>query len=179
MSRIGKIPINLPKDVKVFVEKGTVRLEGAKGKLSLQIPQGITVENKDNKIFLGRTRNDKQSRADHGTTRARLWNMLVGVTKGHAKELEVQGLGFRVQVQGKNLVANLGLSHPIEFPIPEGVKISAPKPTEIKVEGIDKILVGQVASDIRDLKRAEPYKGKGIKYVGEVIRRKQGKAVTK
>lgn len=179
MSRIGKIPISLPKEAKVFIENGEVRFEGAKGKLSFRIPQGITVENKDNKLLIGRTRNNKQARADHGTVRARLWNMLVGVTKGHAKDLEIQGLGFRVQVQGKNLIATLGLSHPIEFPIPEGVKISAPKPTEIKVEGIDKVLVGQVAADIRDLKRSEPYKGKGIKYAGEVIRRKQGKAVSK
>jgi len=179
MSLIGKIPIEIPQGAKVTIEKGCVRAEGAKGKISLNVPQGILIEQKENKIFVKRAADDKQSRANHGTIRARVWNMLDGVTKGHKKELEVQGLGFRVQMQGQKMLGNFGLSHQVEFPVPEGVKISTPKPTEIVVEGVDKVLVGQVAADIRALKPSEPYKGKGIKYVGEVIRRKQGKAVSK
>ena len=179
MSRIGKIPVSVPKNVKAAVENATVNLEGPKGKLSLDVPEGIKVEQKESELIVTRKSNTKPLRAKHGTVRALLWNMVVGVTEGHKKELEVEGLGFRVQVQGQKLTGNLGLSHPVEYTAPDGVKLSVAKSTAVTVEGIDRVLVGRVAADIRDLKPAEPYKGKGIKYAGEVIRRKQGKAVTK
>ena len=179
MSRIGKIPVIVSKDAKVIVDKGTVRVEGPKGKLSLNLPLGIVVEQKDGKILVSRGSDTKQNRANQGTIRALLVNMVDGVTKGHKKELEIQGVGFRAAVQGTKLTLNLGFSHPIEFTIPAGVKVLAPKPTEIVVEGIDSALVGYVAANIRGFKIPEPYKGKGIRYVGELVRRKQGKSVTK
>ena len=179
MSRIGKIPISVPKEVKVNLEKMTVGIEGPKGKLSLSLPQAIGVEQKNGQIWVQRLSDTKQSRADHGTTRALLVNIMEGVTKGHKKELEIQGVGFRAQVQGQKLVITLGFSHPVEFAIPSGVKVTLPKPTEIVVEGLSKALVGEVAANIRGLKPPEPYKGKGIRYVKEAVRRKQGKSVTK
>lgn len=179
MSRIGKIPVALPKDVKVFIDEGSVRVEGAKGKLSLSLPFGISVKQNDNKLLVARRGDSKQAKANHGTTRAHLVNMAEGVTKGHKKELQISGVGFRAQSQGSKLVLNVGLSHPIEYEIPKEIKISTPQPTSVVVEGTDKALVGRVAAEIRDFKRPEPYKGKGIMYVGEVIRRKQGKSVTK
>jgi len=167
------------KDAKIFIEKDSVRVEGPKGKLSINLPQGIHVEQKDDRLLVTRTGNIKQSRADHGTVWALLTNMMEGVTKGHKKELQITGVGFKVQVSGNKLILNIGFSHPIEYEIPKDVKVVAPVPTQIAVEGTDKALVGRVAAEIRDFKRPEPYKGKGIMYVGEVIRRKQGKSVTK
>ena len=179
MSRIGKVPVAVPKDVKVAIEHSVVTLEGKKGKLTLDIPNGISLENKDDKIIVNRLSDVKQNRADHGTVRANLQNMIVGVTVGHKKDLEIQGVGFRAQLQGKKIVFNLGLSHPVEFEQPEGIVLTVPTLTSIGVEGIDKAFVGQVAAKIRDIKPPEPYKGKGIRYVGEKVRRKQGKSVTK
>ena len=179
MSRIGKIPLSLPKEVKVNITPTTVNMEGAKGKLSFLTPYGIKVEQNDKGLCVSRVNDTKQVKADHGTVRALLKNMIVGVSKGHTKDLEVQGLGFRVQAAGQKLTLNLGFSHPVEFMVPNAVKIATPKPTEIKLESADKILVGQVAAKIRDIKPPEPYKGKGIRYVGEVVKRKQGKSVTK
>lgn len=179
MSRIGKIPVIVPKDAKVAIDKGAVRVEGPKGKLSLNLPLGIAVEQKDAKVLVTRNSDTKQNRANQGTIRALIVNMMNGVTKGHKKELEIQGVGFRAAVQGTKLILNLGFSHQIEYIIPAGVKVLAPKPTEIVVEGIDNALVGYVAASIRGFKVPEPYKGKGIRYVGEVVRRKQGKSVTK
>lgn len=167
------------KEAKIAIDKGTVRIEGPKGKLSLNLPMGISAEQKDGKIFVSRGSDTKQNRANHGTIRALIVNMINGVTKGHKKELEIQGVGFRAAVQGTKLVLNLGFSHPIEFVIPAGVKVLAPKPTEIVIEGIDNALVGYVAASIRGFKVPEPYKGKGIRYIGELVRRKQGKSVTK
>ena len=179
MSRIGKIPIPVLRDVKVLSEKTTVSMEGPKGKLALNLPLGIGVEYKDGQILVRRSGETKQIRANHGTVRALLVNMLMGVTKGHREALEIQGVGFRAQVQGQKLLMYLGFSHPAEFTIPAGVKITASKPTEIVVEGLSNALVGEVAANIRNLKPPEPYKGKGIRYVGELVRRKQGKSVTK
>lgn len=161
------------------IENGTVRVEGPKGKLSLNLPLGIAVEQKDGKILVSRSSDTKQNRANQGTIRALMVNMVTGVTKGHKKELEIQGVGFRAAVQGTKLTLNLGFSHPVEFTIPTGAKVLTPKPTEIVVEGIDCALVGYVAANIRAFKPPEPYKGKGIRYVGELVRRKQGKSVTK
>ena len=179
MSRIGKIPVAIPQGVKVALEDRTVRVEGPKGKLTLPLPFGIAVEQKESKVFINRARDSKQDRANHGTIRAHLAQMMIGVTQGHKKNLEIQGIGFRAQMQGQTLLCNLGFSHPIEFPIPVGVKVATPTQTEINIEGTDRALVGQVAANIRKLKPCEPYKGKGIRYAGEVVRRKQGKQVTK
>lgn len=181
MSRIGKIPVNVPDGVKARIEERRVHLEGSHGKLFLDIPDGIKVEYKESGLFVNRPDGSgaetKQNRANHGTTRALLNNMIEGVTKGHKKELEIHGIGFRAQMQENKLILNLGLSHPVEYEVTKGVKVSVVKATSITVVGADKALVGQVAAQIRDFKRPEPYKGKGIRYVGEVVRRKQGKSV--
>ncbi len=179
MSRIGKIPIEVPKDVKVGVDVGNINVQGKNGNLDLKIPHGIKVDQADSKLIVTRESNAKQNRANHGTIRARLAKMFAGVTAGHKKDLEIQGIGFRAQLQGKKIVFNLGFSHPVEFDVPEFVKVTIPTQTSIIVEGADNVLVGQVAAKIRALKPVEPYKGKGIRYVGEVVRRKQGKSVTK
>lgn len=179
MSRIARVPLQIPKEVKVAVEGSVIKVEGPKGKLELNIPLGIKLEQKDNAITFKRLNDTKQSRANHGTMRALIANMVEGVTKGHKKELEIQGVGFRVQPKGKDLVFNLGLSHQVDFKVPAGVKISAPSQTSVIVEGPDKSFVGYVAAQIRGLKRPEPYKGKGIRYSGETVRRKQGKSVAK
>jgi large subunit ribosomal protein L6 len=179
MSRIGKIPLVLPKEAKLTVSPTSVQVEGPKGKLSVSLPYGIKVEQKDGNVLITRVSDAKQTRADHGTLRALLKNMIVGVTKGHAKDLEIQGLGFRGQATGQKLSMILGFSHPVEFMVPKEVKIATPKPTEIKLESADNILLGLVAAKIRAIKPPEPYKGKGIRYVGEVVKRKQGKSVTK
>jgi large subunit ribosomal protein L6 len=179
MSRIGKIPLALPKEVKVAITPTTVNIEGPKGKLSLPLPVGITVEQKDANLLVGRVNDTKQNKANHGTIRALLKNMILGVTKGHTKDLEIQGIGFRAQVTGQKLSLSLGFSHPVEFMVPAGIKIASPKPTEIKLEGADNILLGATAAKIRGIKPPEPYKGKGIRYVGEIVKRKQGKSTTK
>ncbi len=179
MSRKGKIPIVLGKEAKIFVEKTSVRIEGPKGKLSVDLPAGISVEQKDGQLLVVRKGDLRQVRANHGTIRSLLVNMIDGVTKGHRKDLQITGVGFRAQATGSKLVLNIGFSHPIEYAIPAEVKVATPAPTQISIEGVDKSLVGRVAAEIRDFKRPEPYKGKGIMYVGEVIRRKQGKSVTK
>ncbi|MDE2027504.1 MAG: 50S ribosomal protein L6 [Candidatus Omnitrophica bacterium] len=179
MSRIAKTPVELPKNVKVSFDKSAVNVEGPKGKLSMRLPGQVALENKDNKIFVNRVNDSKQARANHGTTKRLIENMCVGVSTGHKKDLEIQGVGFRAAVQGNKLVLNVGFSHPVEYEFPKDVKVTAAKPTEISVEGVDKALVGLVAAKIRGFKPPEPYKGKGIRYAGEVVKRKQGKQVTK
>ena len=179
MSRIAKTPIELPKNVKVSFDKVAVNVEGPKGKLSMPLPADVVLENKDNKIMVNRLSDTKQARSNHGTTKRLIENMCAGVSNGHKRDLEVQGVGFRVAVTGNKLVMNIGFSHPIEYEFPKDVKVTAAKPTEISVEGVDKALVGLVAAKIRGFKPPEPYKGKGIRYVGEIVRRKQGKQVTK
>lgn len=174
MSRKGKAPIVLGKEAKIFVDKSAVRVEGPKGKLAVDLPAGIHVEQKDDRLLVTREGDLRQVRANHGTIRSLLANMISGVTKGHKKELKISGVGFRAQVTGNKLVLNIGFSHPIEYLIPTDVKVVTPQPTQITIEGVDKSLVGRVAAEIRDFKRPEPYKGKGIMYVDEVIRRKQG-----
>lgn len=179
MSRIAKKPIVVPKNIKIAINNGVVLVEGPKGKLSLSIPERITLEQKDGRIFVHRCSNAKQDRSNHGTIRARLAKMILGVTQCHQKKLEVQGIGFRAQVQGQKLILNLGFSHPVEFEIPQEVKIKANTPTELELESVDSVLLGNVAAEIRRVKPPEPYKGKGIRYSGEVVKRKQGKSVTK
>ncbi len=179
MSRIGKKAIELPKDVKVNIQAGNIQVEGPKGKLNMPVPAAIVVKQENSHILVTRTRDLKQDRANHGTTRAKIATMIEGVTKGHKKVLEIQGVGLRAAAQGNKIIFNLGFSHPVEFEVPKDVKVTVPTQVSVVVEGMDKHLVGQVASTIKMLKRVEPYKGKGIRYAGQFVRRKQGKSVTK
>ena len=179
MSRIAKTPIVLPKNIKVAFDKVKINCEGPKGKLSMNIPAEIALEQKGDQLFVNRLSDTKQARSNHGTTKRLIVNMCEGVINGHRRSLEIQGVGFRAAVQGNKLLLNLGYSHPIEYEVPKDVKVASAKPTEISIEGVDKALVGLVAAQIRDFKPPEPYKGKGVRYVGEVVKRKQGKQVTK
>ncbi len=179
MSRKGKIPVGVPKEVKVNVESSKVSLEGPKGKLHISLPRGIKVEFKDAQLIINRASDLKQDRANHGTIRARLATMIEGVTNGHKRNLEIQGVGLRAQMNGNKVTFNLGFSHPIEYEAPSEVKVALPTQTQITVEGPDAQLVGMVAAKIRNFKPVEPYKGKGIRFVGEIVKRKQGKSVTK
>jgi large subunit ribosomal protein L6 len=176
MSRIGKKAIDIPKDVKIEVKDGAVYVEGPKGKASQVLSERITIEAKDSRLFLKRGRDTKTDRAFHGLYRALIANMIKGVTEGYVKELEILGVGFKAQAEGSNLKMQLGFSHPVNFPVPEGIRIETPKNTQIVVRGIDKQKVGKVASEIRRIFPPEPYKGKGIRYAGEYVKKKIGKA---
>lgn len=167
----------LPSGVKAQVEGKRIVLEGPKGRLEMTVHPRIEVMLEQGQIVVKRATNVPSDRALHGTSRSLIQNMVRGVTEGYSKELEIEGVGFRAQMKGKNLSMTLGFSHPIEFPIPDGIKLEIPKPEKVIVRGIDKYLVGQVAAEIRKFYEPEPYKGKGIHYVGELIRRKQGKTV--
>ncbi len=177
MSRIGKKPIVVPANAKVQIQGQKVSVEGPKGKLEFTAHPRVKVKLEANQILVDRATNQPSDRALHGLTRSLINNMVKGVFDGYSKDLEIEGVGFRAQLKGKMLSLALGFSHPIEYVIPEGIKIEVPKPERITVRGIDKHLVGQVAADIRKFYEPEPYKGKGIHYAGEVIRRKQGKTV--
>ena len=179
MSRIGKIPIAVDKSLKVNIDKHIVTIESSKGKLEYELPWGIEAEFKDNQIVVKRQGDSKNLRALHGLARALINNMVEGLTKGFKKELEIVGVGYKAQLKGKKLVLNIGFSHPVEIDIPEKVKVSLPAATRIVIEGADKAFVGQFAAEIRRIYPPEPYKGKGIRYVGEVVRRKLGKAMAK
>lgn len=174
MSRIGKKPIDLPTQVKAAVSGRTVKVEGPKGKLSLDLPAAVEAAVEGKSLAVRAT---SEARALHGLIRSLIQNMVVGVTQGFRKQLEIEGVGFKAAVQGKNLNLNLGFSHPILFPIPEGIKISVEENTRITVDGCDKQQVGEVAASIRRFYPPEPYKGKGVRYAGEKIRRKEGKTV--
>jgi large subunit ribosomal protein L6 len=178
MSRIGNKPIDIPDKVKVNVTgDGQVNVEGPKGKLQWTLPRQIKARTENNRVSLQRSSDVRSAKALHGLSRSLIANMVAGVSAGYAKELEIQGVGFRAAVQGKNLNLSLGFSHPILFPIPDGIKITVAENTKVRIEGVDKRLVGQVAADIRGFYPPEPYKGKGIRYAGEQIRRKEGKTV--
>jgi large subunit ribosomal protein L6 len=178
MSRIGKKPIELPAKVKLNISAdGAVTAEGPKGKLQWNLPREIRGAVKDNKVVFERSSDDRKVRALHGLARALVHNMVIGVNQGFSRDLEIHGVGFKAAVQGKTLKLNLGFSHDILFPIPEGVKITVADNTKLKIEGIDRQLVGQVASDIRSYYPPEPYKAKGVRYAGEQIIRKEGKTV--
>ena len=179
MSRTGKQPITLPKGVKAAVSGNTVNIEGPKGKLNVTLPSGIKVEVQEDKVVVSRLNDEKQNKSMHGTARALINNMVVGVSEGFKKELEIVGVGYKAQMKGKDLALNVGFSHPVEFKIPEGLKVSVPKPNRIEIEGIDKQLLGQFAADVRGVNPPEPYKGKGIRYAGEEVRKKLGKALAK
>ncbi len=177
MSRIGRKPLEIPKDVKIAVSGGVVTVEGPKGNLTYAAPPRFQVEVKEGKCFVSRPSDTKAHKAIHGLIRSLINNMIIGVTKGYVRELEISGVGFKAQAQGKVLSLTLSYTHPIEYAIPEGITIETPKPISIVVKGIDKGKVGQVAAEIRAYYKPEPYKGKGIKYAGEYVRRKAGKAV--
>ena len=174
MSRIGKNPIAIPQGVDVKIEDHTVTVKGPKGTLTNTFLKDVNIEVKDGKVVVTLV-NEKAGKI-HGLTRTLISNMIIGVTEGFEKALEINGIGYRAQKQGKKLVLTLGYSHPVEVEEPEGITIDVPAQNSIIVKGIDKQLVGQVAANIREYKLPEPYKGKGIKYVGEHIRRKEGKA---
>lgn len=178
MSRIGKKPIALPEKVKVNITPvGEVKVEGPKGKLEWSLPAPIKARIEGSELRVECDSTSRQDRALFGLSRALINNMVLGVSAGFVKDLEISGVGFKAAVSGSILNLNLGFSHPINFPIPEGIKITVAENTKVRVEGIDKHLVGQVASDIRSYYPPEPYKGKGVKYAGEQIRRKEGKTV--
>ena len=179
MSRIGKKPLEIPKGVKVVYELGRCLVEVAKNKLELNIPQGINVEVNGESLTVKRADDSKTMKSLHGTIRILLRNMIEGVTKGYRKELDVLGVGYKAQVKGKNLLLNLGFSHPVEMEVPEGLKVSCTGTNMIVVEGIDKQKVGEFAARVRRVFPPEPYKGKGIRYRGEEVRKKLGKALAK
>ncbi len=174
MSRIGKKPINI-KDVQVTVKDREITVKGKLGELKFNVHPNITVEVQGEELIVKRPNDQKENRALHGMTRAILQNMVTGVTEGYTKSLEIVGVGYRAELKGKNLLLTVGYSHPIYFIPPEEVTIEVPAPTQIKVSGIDKELVGLVAAKIRSFRKPEPYKGKGIRYSDEVIIRKAGK----
>lgn len=176
MSRIGKQPIPLPAGVEVKIEGSLVRVKGAKGELSRQLPEPIQVAVEDGRIVVRRASDDPKHKALHGLSRTLVANMVDGVTKGYEKSLELRGVGYRAQMQGNKLQLVVGLSHPVEIAPPPGIQVEVPKATQIIVRGIDKELVGEFAAQIRRVRPAEPYSGKGIRYEGERVRRKAGKA---
>ena len=177
MSRVGSSPIPLPSGVEVSISGAHVEVTGPKGSLELDVRSGISVRQEENELLVDRADDEAHTKAMHGLTRSLLNNMVVGVSEGFRKELEIVGVGYRANAMGKDkLELQLGFSHPIEVQAPPGIEFDVPQPTSVAVIGIDKQVVGQVAADIRALKKPEPYKGKGIRYAGEHIMRKAGKA---
>lgn len=179
MSRKGKVPIKIPDKVKVKLENGCIFVDGPKGKLDYKILDVVDVNVDAESIQVTRRDNEAFSRSVHGLTRALIANMVTGVSEGFKRNLEINGVGYRADTKGRTLVMSLGFSHPVEYAIPEGIDITVEKQTAISVSGCDKELVGQVAANIRGFKPPEPFKGKGIKYAEEVIRRKAGKTAGK
>ncbi|MBQ2815699.1 MAG: 50S ribosomal protein L6 [Clostridia bacterium] len=176
MSRIGKNPITIPAGVDVKLDGNVITVKGAKGTLTQKIRQEITVKIEGNEIVVARINDEKTARSLHGLTRTLIANMVEGVSNGFTKTLEVNGIGYRAQKQGSNLVMNLGFSHQVIMPEIEGISIDVPNPNLVVVSGPDKQVVGQFAAEIREKRPPEPYKGKGIRYQGEYVRRKEGKA---
>jgi len=176
MSRIGKLPIAVPAGVTVMVDGSTVKVKGPRGELSHTLPAGIRMEREGDTINIKRESDETNHKSLHGLSRSLIANMVEGVTKGYTKQLEITGVGYKAEVKPYGLQLALGFSHIIEYKAPAGIKLTAPQPTQVVIDGSDKMLVGQVAAEIRSLRPPEPYKGKGIRYAGEVIRRKAGKA---
>lgn len=179
MSRIGRKPISLPPGVEIKIENNIITVKGPKGVLSQAIPEDITIEREENELLVKRPSDAKRHRAMHGLTRALVANMVTGVTSGFEKKLEMVGVGYRAQMQGSKLVINIGFSNPVEVDPPQGIEFEVPAVTKITVKGIDKQLVGNTAADIRAIRKPEPYKGKGLRYENEVVRRKAGKTGAK
>ena len=178
MSRIGTSPITVPSGVTINVDEATnvVTVKGPKGELTQPIARELTVKQEEGKLVVERPNNLRRARSQHGLARTLINNMVEGVTKGYSKTLEIAGVGYKAEPRPYGLQFALGFSHPIEYRAPQGIKLTAPNPTTVQIEGADKEIVGQVAAEIRSLRPPEPYKGKGIKYQGETIRRKAGKA---
>ena len=176
MSRVGKLPVAIPAGVTVSIADGVVTVKGSKGTLSQALRDEVVVEVKDNEVVVTRKNDEKASRSFHGLYRQLIANMIKGVSEGYSKVLLINGVGYRAEVKGSILTLNLGYSTPIEYMIPEGISIAADGPAKLTVSGINKARVGQVAAEIRSLRGPEPYKGKGIKYETETIRRKVGKS---
>lgn len=179
MSRIGKLPLQIPDKVQVTLENQIMTVKGPKGELQRELHENVNVEIKDGTITVSKKSDDKFGQSLWGLTRALIANMVEGVTNGFSKKLEIVGVGFKAEMRGKSLVLNLGYSHPIVLKVPDEIKLEAPTPNEVIVSGINKELVGLVASKIRSFRKPEPYKGKGVKYTGEYIRRKAGKTAGK
>jgi large subunit ribosomal protein L6 len=177
MSRIGKQPIAIPPKVKVEVKGQQVSVEGPKGKLNIELPRRTSLKVENGRAVLSRQGDDAQAKALHGLSRALVNNMVRGVSEGFVKKLEIQGVGFKAAVQGKNVNLNLGYSHPITYPIPDQIKVTVEENTKLTIEGPDRQVVGQVAAEIRGFYPPEPYKGKGVRYAGEHVQRKEGKTV--
>ncbi|MFC1467088.1 50S ribosomal protein L6 [Verrucomicrobiota bacterium] len=177
MSRIGKMPVAVPAGVTVAVEGKSVSVKGSKGELTFDLKGGIEVVVEESQVVVSRADDTKASKSMHGTTRSIISNMIEGVANGYQKELEIQGVGYKALLKGKSIILSLGFSHEIDYVIPEGILVECPTQTDVKISGIDKQLVGQVAARIRSFSPAEPYKGKGVRYKGEQVRRKEGKAV--
>ena len=177
MSRIGKQPVPIPAKVKVEVKGQKIHVEGPKGKLNFDIPARTTAKVDGTNVLVTRDGEDAQARALHGLTRSIINNMLLGVSAGFVKKLEIQGVGFKAAVQGKNVNLSLGYSHPINYPIPDQIKVTVEENTKVTIEGPDKQVVGQVAAELRSYYPPEPYKGKGVRYSDEKVIRKEGKTV--
>jgi large subunit ribosomal protein L6 len=177
MSRIGKQPILIPTGVTVEVSGTTITIKGSKGELVYTAPDCIALKVEENSIIVSRTDKSRHSAAMFGTVRSIASNMVVGVSEGYKKELQIQGVGYKAVMKGADIVLSLGYSHEIVYNIPEGIKVDVQGGTTVSIDGIDKQMVGQVAARIRDYSPAEPYKGKGVRYTGEQVRRKEGKAV--
>lgn len=175
MSRIGLQPIEIPEGVDLKIDGNVVTVKGKNGEISREISPLVNLEIEDNVLNVVRQNDEKESRMIHGTTRSLISNMVIGVTEGFSKKLEIVGVGYRAQLQGKKLILSLGLSHPVEFETPEGLEVEVPTNTEIIVKGADKEEVGALAANIRAVRSPEPYKGKGVRYAGEYILRKEGK----
>jgi len=177
MSRIGKAPITVPSGVEVEIQGRQVAVKGPKGELDIEVPVDITVRQDGEEILVERSDDERRNRALHGLTRSLVNNMVLGVSEGFSKELEIVGVGYRAAAKGSNaLELQLGFSHPVNVEAPDGITFDVPEPTRIIVSGIDKQVVGQVAADIRSYRKPEPYKGKGVRYLGEHVARKAGKA---
>jgi large subunit ribosomal protein L6 len=176
MSRVGKKPIVLPSGVKVSISDTQLEVQGPKGKLNTPVPRGISFSLEKGELLCQRESDARQHRAFHGLARALANNAVKGVTEGFSRDLDIVGVGYRAQVEGSKIVFALGFSHPVEFAIPEGIKVAIEKQTHVTVSGIDRQKVGQVAAEIRRLRKPDPYKQKGIRYVGEVLKKKAGKA---
>lgn len=176
MSRVGRKPIPIPKEVKVSIGPLGLEIQGPKGKLETPVPPGISFSQEGSQLKCARSNDERQQRAFHGLARALAQNAVKGVTEGFSKELDIVGVGYKAQLEGNKVVFALGYSHPVEFPIPEGIKIAVEKQTRLTISGIDRQRVGQVAAEIRSLRKPDPYKQKGIRYVGEVLKKKAGKA---
>ena len=175
MSRIGKMPITIPDGVKVAIDNSLVKVDGPKGRLAQRVPPGICVLVENGVVAISNKSSQKKSSALHGLTRSLIFNMVTGVSKGFEKSLELVGIGYRAELKGTSLHLSLGYSHPVRFELPKGITAKLEKQTKITIEGIDKQLVGETAAIIRSFKKPEPYKGKGIKYINETVKRKIGK----